>query len=1003
MPRPLVTSLGALPLREEGNSVVLAVRKPLSKEVREIYQVLLGSPITEVVVEEEVYEPLAEHWSPRITDLSQVLWPDSWWAGEESLGQFLVSLGYITADQLQTLVSRGGDRVRLHTVLVESGALTEETIAEAISLWQGIPWIHVEQWSVERSVSQLIPQEFARRHGVLPISSSGSGLTVAMASPNNSTVIQELESLVGMRICTVATTRSSIARSLQGWYGEATREASEEYLRVEAELLKNDILSNAEAAQLTEDHLRSNEAPDQTAVRLGLVTEEQFARATASAFGLSYQDLSRHERFTPAVDAMGRTITVQRLQDSVDAREAVRLTEQQARAASAIPVRREGGRLLIAFAWPSGEHIDSVRSAIAEDITPVIAQRSQIEAAIARRLGRPRLGDTLVEVGLVTEEQLGTAAALGERTGMRLGEGLLSLGYITEVQLTAHMAEQTGLPFFDLRKEQVDLDAAFLIPKRFAAERQVLPISSSDGELLLAVADPTDRTVITEVEGLTRMRVQPVLVRPSEFAATYQELYREEDIKYSASDLMVRSPEDSASRVLTDRQKGVFLGALVVSVLLFAWQPLGFLIGLVVLVNLFYLTISFYKFYLIAKGLGYSLEIPITLTEVAALDERDLPVYTILIPLYRETEVLPKLVEAIGRLDYPKAKLDVKLLLEEDDTETIRVARASRLPSHFQIVIVPHGLSKGKPKACNYGLLQAKGSYTVIFDAEDVPEPDQLKKVIIAFRKGKANLGCIQCKLNYYNQDQNILTRWFTNEYSMWFDLFLPGLNASGAPIPLGGTSNHFPTIVLQDLGAWDPYNVTEDADLGIRLFKRGYTTAVVDSTTFEEANSDVYNWIRQRSRWVKGYIQTWLVHMRHPLQLYRAVGFKAFFSIQMTIFGTFFTFLVNPIFWGLTAVWFLTRWGLINELFPGPIFYVGAISLFMGNFIFTYMSMLGCIYRGYYSLVKYNLFVVLYWYLMSIAAWKGFIQLFSNPFYWEKTVHGLYKGSVVQEGKSNE
>ncbi|MCX6021685.1 MAG: glycosyltransferase, partial [Chloroflexi bacterium] len=414
----------------------------------------------------------------------------------------------------------------------------------------------------------------------------------------------------------------------------------------------------------------------------------------------------------------------------------------------------------------------------------------------------------------------------------------------------------------------------------------------------------------------------------------------------------------------------------------------------------FYLFISVYKFYLIYNALGHSLEIGITPEELGRLDEQDLPVYTILVPLYKETEVLPTLVAAMGRLDYPKAKLDVKLLLEEDDIDTIRVARASRLPSHFQIVVVPNGRPKGKQKACNYGLLHARGTYTVIFDAEDVPDPDQLKKVVVAFRKAGPQLGCVQCKLNYYNQDQNLLTRWFTSEYSMWFDLFLPGLDATGAPIPLGGTSNHFPTIVLQELGAWDPYNVTEDADLGIRLFKKGYNTAVVDSTTYEEANSDVFNWIRQRSRWVKGYIQTWLVHMRNPVALYRAVGFKAFLSIQMTIGGTFFTFLVNPVFWALTVIWFLIHWEIIDELFPGPIFYIGSIMLFVGNFTFTYASMMGCLYRGYYPLIKYNMIIVLYWYLMSFAAWKGFLQLFRNPFYWEKTVHGLYRGPVVPGGQ---
>jgi cellulose synthase/poly-beta-1,6-N-acetylglucosamine synthase-like glycosyltransferase len=395
------------------------------------------------------------------------------------------------------------------------------------------------------------------------------------------------------------------------------------------------------------------------------------------------------------------------------------------------------------------------------------------------------------------------------------------------------------------------------------------------------------------------------------------------------------------------------------------------------------------------KALSHTLEVDVSPEEVAALTERDLPVYTVLVPLYREAEVLPTLVAAIADLDYPKAKLDVKLLLEEDDQETIEVVRKHPLPSHIKPVVVPNALPKGKPKACNYGLLHAEGELVVIYDAEDVPERDQLKKVVAAFKKADPRVDCIQAKLNYYNRDQNILTRWFTTEYSMWFDLLIPGLDASNAPIPLGGTSNHFRTARLRELGGWDPYNVTEDADLGIRLFKAGGKTAVIDSTTFEEANSELYNWIRQRSRWVKGYIQTWLVHMRHPLKLIREIGLYQFYSFNMVVGGTFFGFLLNPVYWLLTALWFLTRWGLIQQLFPGPIFYLGAVGLYFGNFAFMYTNVAGCMRRGYYDMVKYALLSPLYWALMSVGAWKGFLQLFYRPSYWEKTKHGLYRGEI--------
>jgi cellulose synthase/poly-beta-1,6-N-acetylglucosamine synthase-like glycosyltransferase len=381
--------------------------------------------------------------------------------------------------------------------------------------------------------------------------------------------------------------------------------------------------------------------------------------------------------------------------------------------------------------------------------------------------------------------------------------------------------------------------------------------------------------------------------------------------------------------------------------------------------------------------------------EIDALDDRDLPIYTILVPLYKEPEVLPILINAIDNMDYPKTKLDVKLLLEEDDEETIKVVRSQELPAHFKPIIVPNSKPKGKPKACNYGLIQAEGEYVVIYDAEDIPDPNQLKMAVLGFRKAGEKVACIQAKLNYFNRDQNLLTRWFTTEYSMWFDLFIPGLDASNCPIPLGGTSNHFRTAHLKQLGAWDPYNVTEDADLGVRLFKAGGKTAVIDSTTYEEANCEVYNWIRQRSRWVKGYMQTWLVHMRHPIKLIREIGLYPFFSFNMVVGGTFFGFLMNPIYWFITAIWFTTQWTLIQEVFPRPIFYLGCLALYVGNFAFMYTNVAGCMRRQYYDMVKYALISPLYWALMSVGAWKGFIQLLYKPSYWEKTKHGLYRGEI--------
>jgi len=381
-------------------------------------------------------------------------------------------------------------------------------------------------------------------------------------------------------------------------------------------------------------------------------------------------------------------------------------------------------------------------------------------------------------------------------------------------------------------------------------------------------------------------------------------------------------------------------------------------------------------------------------------DRKDWPTYTVFCPLYKETAVLPQFVEAMGKLEYPADKLEVMLLLEADDTDTIAAAEAMNLPAYFRIVVVPHSMPKTKPKACNYGLKQATGEYAVIYDAEDVPDPLQLKKAIIVFERSKEKIGCIQAKLNYYNWNQNLLTRLFTLEYSLWFDLILPGLQSIKAPIPLGGTSNHFRTKDLRDFGGWDPFNVTEDADLGIRMAKHGYSTLVLDSVTMEEANSQYGNWIRQRSRWIKGYIQTYFVHTRKMTTKQSRRDFSIF---QLIIGGKVLSALVNPLMWLLTVIYFVfrqTTGAYIHSLYSAPIFYLGLTTLILGNFLYLYIYMMGAAKRNQPELIVTAFFVPFYWLMISIATVKAIKEFITKPFHWQKTTHGLHLKNVIGTDK---
>ena len=449
-------------------------------------------------------------------------------------------------------------------------------------------------------------------------------------------------------------------------------------------------------------------------------------------------------------------------------------------------------------------------------------------------------------------------------------------------------------------------------------------------------------------------------------------------------------PDLSAVKPFWRRQLVAAAAAALLFLALGHWKPLAAGRLVVAIATAFYIVISTYKLLLIWCSVRYDSEIRIPADRIAALEETALPVFSILVPLYHESESVASLVRSLRRLDYPRHKLDIQLLLEEDDAQTREATAALVLPPEFRCTVVPASLPRTKPKACNIGLASARGEFLVIYDAEDQPEADQLKKAVAAFRDCGPEVVCLQSKLNFYNPRQNLLTRFFSAEYSAWFDLSLPGLSSLGAVIPLGGTSNHFRTGPLRELLGWDAYNVAEDCDLGVRICRFGWKTRMLDTTTWEEACGDFGFWIRQRTRWFKGYMQAWFVHTRRPVSLVRELGVVNAFHFLMLIGGMLFCLLANPVFWTFTAFWFVHRLEALDALFPPPVFLAGAFCLFLGNFAFVYAGALGCYRRRYFDLVKFALLMPPYWFLMSVAAWRALGQLITNPFKWEKTRHGL-------------
>jgi glycosyltransferase XagB len=429
------------------------------------------------------------------------------------------------------------------------------------------------------------------------------------------------------------------------------------------------------------------------------------------------------------------------------------------------------------------------------------------------------------------------------------------------------------------------------------------------------------------------------------------------------------------------------LAAAVLLIAAFVW-PGRPLVVLTIVGNLLFLTGALFKASMSIIGLvSVRRRVP---TEGIPPTAGQLPMYTILVPVLHEHNVVEQLLRHLGNLDYPQDRLQVLVLLEATDMVTIAAARATLTPDYMSLVIIPSGSPMTKPRACNYGLQLAIGEYTVIYDAEDRPEPDQLKRIVETFKSQPQDVVCVQAALNYYNAEENVLTRLFALEYSAWFDAMLPGMSTTGMPIPLGGTSNHFRTEKLRELGGWDPYNVTEDAELGLRVRAMGYQVHVdMAATTWEEACSDRGAWIRQRTRWIKGYMVTALVQLRQPGVFLRNFGWRGVATMAGLIAGTPLMFLAYPLLWVVTLLGLI---GLVSvdSAMPSWLLQATFINALLGNFFAISITAWTGWHRHGWRIAGYALLNPIYWFMHSAAAWRALWQLVRSPFHWEKTPHGL-------------
>lgn len=489
-----------------------------------------------------------------------------------------------------------------------------------------------------------------------------------------------------------------------------------------------------------------------------------------------------------------------------------------------------------------------------------------------------------------------------------------------------------------------------------------------------------------------------------------------------------RARPTTAARFLSTGQKVLGACTLVLTGIAFALAPKPSTTVVIGCCIFFYVLIALMRITVMVAGRGYR---PPRRVTVRAEDPA-LPDYAVLLPVHKEANMLRHLVTRISKLEYPRRRLHVLLLIEHDDEETLAAARAIGLAfdtdevagadgvrarpgadeagtaraghplSHVTVVVIPPGGPKTKPNAMNVAMrrvVEAGCSVLTIFDAEDRPDPDQLLKAVGTFRLAPPEVACLQAELAFWNDDTNWVTALYWIAYKIHFLRFLPGLAKLRLPIPLGGTSNHFLVSALRDVAlpdgsVWDAHNLTEDADLGARLISAGYRIELLNSVTLEEAPVTSRVVDKQQRRWKGGYLQTGLVHTRRPLNGIRRMGLVRWFCFNLLMLGTPVSFMINPLFYALTIVYFATRTHLITELFPTVIYYPGLALLVVGNFFLVFELIHTCLEeagstRGRYSLLWYMMLAPIMWLWMSRSTYIAVWELATGKRAWHKTPHG--------------
>jgi len=576
---------------------------------------------------------------------------------------------------------------------------------------------------------------------------------------------------------------------------------------------------------------------------------------------------------------------------------------------------------------------------------------------------------------------LARAARDAAGAGTDAATALLNAGLMDETAYYRALARRLGAPFLD---GPIPFGPGLRFPDSLVAGLAPLAL----GSVAPTVLAPRGRLIAELLDGPSRAAMpaitSPTHLREAVFAAIPGAV-----ADYAAQDLRRHMPERAVPHEPASRWLLLLVLGSIAALCLFAMLPPALAHTLTLAGQVLFLAMTTFR--LAAPVIAA----PVTAEPADLLADAELPVYTVLVALHREAAVVPRLIRGLAALDYPAAKLDIKLLIEADDPETAAALARIALPARFAIITVPPGMPRTKPRALNAALPLARGALLTVYDAEDVPDPGQLRLSASLFARLPERTACLQGRLVIDNADDSRLARAFALEYAGLFDVLNPALARLDMPVPLGGTSMHLRTRILRALHGWDPWNVTEDADLGMRLALAGYAVGDLPSATIEEAPARLGPWLAQRTRWLKGLMQTSLAHGRRPLANARRLGTLEALCAIALVPGTVASALAYPVCLTYAAWRYLVLEIPVAPNFPDNLAAGVAITLFgVGFAAMVLPALVGCVRRGWGDLAQAAPWVPVYFLLVSLAAWLALIELVRAPVRWNKTPHGLSRTS---------